>query len=148
MFSDVTGKKPWLGYFTPNPDGLTIMLLVRFAPGEGQKHCTEWQIDTNGETTLYFDIPPNAKGQHSIAWAEWPAETKTTSDASKMARCMIPKPPVGLMTSDLSAYATSHCHELIGAFTAVGKKVVAVGRYHGSFGPSHFLRDGVIYHRK
>ena len=106
--------------------------------------------------TDYLDVPPEIKGEFCAMLVEsafrapsylHPNEAKRLIDETPLST-LLPH-AVGIMTENLIQYVTPLMHDLARAFAQRGMKVVAVGKYGpGGFGPSHFLRDGVIYKRR
>ena len=137
------------------------LLLLRFAPNRevsGWDKPFEWQIDMGGNIADYLDASANTEGKFCALLVEPDFRMSShlsDADAKRLAAetpisAMLPH-AIGIMTEDLLPHATPLMRELISAFAERGMKVIAAGKYNGTgggFGPSHFLRDGVIYKRR
>ena len=133
----------------------------------------EWQIDIEGDLSSFLTLPELKVGHLRNVGVFCP-KTREASDLERfgpdhreindgqyaagvaneryMKRSLaqvVPDRIIGLMTHDLTEFATPLCKELCARLKEQGHEVVAIGEYGpGSFGPSHYLRDGVIYPRQ
>ena len=156
-FFDVSGAKLYRGKleFSHSSEGewppnsgqyANLMLLVRFAPASGDSYYSEWQIDVGNDLSPFINFPegstPSRRGTFSTKFRGYAQNAPAWAFNFGCAKL-----PVGLMDYDLMEFATPLMKELAKEFIKIGREVVAIGEYDGSFGPSHFLRDGVIYQR-
>ncbi len=102
------------------------LLLIGFKPDAVHPDGYEWQIDVEGKIGLYI-----LKG-----------ESLTYHDGK-----VVTEQKYGLITHDFLHLATPFMRSIVEQLKKNGRKVKAIGMYTGSFGPSHILRQGILFQR-
>jgi len=103
------------------------LLLIGFKPDSlHPDEGYEWQIDVDGEISLYIQDGD-----------------RLTYGAGRV----VTEKKLGLITHDLLHLATPLMKSMIQQLKINGRKVDRIGMYTGSIGPSHLLRGHILFQR-